>query len=291
MGIKGGGGAPAAPEISTVESPFKNTGAYRVRVGGFSQGDAWNKRGRQYIGSNLSGALMPAYRQSLAGINNNQSFLNQSPDQQYQNMLDGKNAYYNTQKAALDRQFDQTLGSTINRLARTGFSNSTTAGGALATAANDANLRTMATQNAALDYMNNRATQNLTANRGMLQDLYNYQTNPMTLANNNFWQGIGYNMQADLANVQAKNTANQLAWQQQIQQQQQKGSTLGSLLGTGLGLAANFIPGIGPAVSAGIGAATGALGSAIGGGGSASVPYGPSIADMDVSLSGPGSFV
>lgn len=245
------GSKKSKPKVKKVTSPFSGVQSYNVDLPGIASGSSSISGGQQ----KTTGALSDPFQKSLDLSNqvyqNNSNYLNRSPDQQYNDLLSGNNAYYNAQKAVFDRNITAQQSALQKRYSRAGLENATTTGAAQATLNNDAALMDSQLQNNALAYQNQQAIQNAASGLQGVNQYSNIAFMPAQLSNQNLYAGNNANLQASMFNAQAQNQANMAEYQQG--QSNPWAAALGQALGVGtnLALAAAGVPVFGGGGSSG----------------------------------------
>lgn len=272
----GGKKAPSAPKVEKVKSPFAKVKNYSLNIDGIGSSAAGINGNTQSTTTSLAPGLQQANMTAQQGLNSNLQYLNQSPDQAYQELLAGGNSYYNQGKMQLDRSLQGNISDLNQRFAMNGLDNSTVRGSLLSNQLSDSNLRDAALQNESLNFLNARALGNMQANQGLIGGLANISGGLASGAQSQFQYGTGTNVAIDQANAQAQNQANQMAYQQAVAEANKPGvwGTLANIGGTlaGAALGGPIGASLGGAITRGVGG----LFSGSGGASSLATPYNPS---------------
>lgn len=207
------------------------------------------------------------------GVESNLSFLQQTPQQQYDQAVGGNNPLYNILMENTNRAREQALGRSLVDYNNMGTANSTTAGSAQGTILNDAIMQGNQNLLNAINFSNETGRANLGANLNSLGSMANLLYPTMSLGNANAMQAWGQRDATAMANANAQNAANLQHAQAMNQYNQQRASSLGGMIGGGIGLlgSAALAPFTG---GASLMAAPGMMSNMFGGGGG-SVPYIP----------------
>jgi hypothetical protein len=232
------------------QSQFSGVNNYTVGLDGF--GNSTSNKNGDTISTNTSfSPQMQGLQQgAYTGLQNNQNFLNQSPTQQYQDLLAGNNPFYNAMHAQNMLNNQNQYNDLQSRMSQSGMENSTTMGGFAGQQARDANLLDLTTQAQALDQQNQLAGQNFGINSGMLQQLYGYGSGLQNLSNQDLMQGFQNADQTAMFNAQQRSSADQFNAQQQAQAAARQQALWGNIAGAGLSLAAIPLAGaFGPAAA------------------------------------------
>lgn len=238
-------GKPKTSKAKTkqAQSVYQGIDSFNVNLDGFANANATRVPGQALnMSSSLSPGLGRARDLSTEGLNNNLSFINQSPTQQLQDLNAGNNSLYNLQSELNRRLGDTQLGQAQSRFSSNGLENSTVRGAFEGQLATDARLQDLATRNASLDYQNTQARNNIATQNQTLGNLANIQMLPLQMAQqnalaafNNVDQTSQFNAgQSNQASMFNAGQSNQAAQQAAANQQ----SLIGNLIGAGASLAA-----------------------------------------------------
>lgn len=184
----------------------------------------------------LADFLQPIPELAGRGAQDNLSYLQRTPQQQYEDATGGNNPLYNILTEQTRRNTDGALGRALVNSQGTGTSNSTTAGAAQGMIFNDALMRSNTDLLNAVNFSNETSRANLGANLNALGSMANLVYPLGSAANANLMQAMGQQdavamqnannqLQANIANTQA---ANQAAMARQ--------QSLGQMIGGGIGM-------------------------------------------------------
>ena len=228
----------------------------------------------------LADFLQPIPTQAGQGIQSNLAFLQQTPQQQYEQATGGQNPLYNVLQEQSRRGMESALGRSLVDAQGTGTTNSTTAGAARGTILNDAIMRANSDLLNAISFSNQQAQANVNTGLDTLGSLANLTYPLGSAANGDLVKALGQQDTIALANAQSRLQADTKNAELMQQYEQQKAKSLGgmlggagSLIGTGLGALLAVPTGglslLGGAALGGAlgGGAGGLLGGAFGGGG------------------------
>lgn len=244
-------------------SSFKGVQNYNVGLDGLGSANTSQSGNTVTTNSQLSPGLQPIQSQAIQGLSGNQQYLNQTPDQQYHNLVAGQNPYYNALKAQSDLNYQNQYNALQNRFSSNGLVNSTAFGAFAGQQARDANLVDTANQVSALEQQNQTAQNNAALHANVLNQLAGYQSGLGQLTNQDLFAGNTAQDQISLANAQLSQDAAKYNSQAAAQRSAATGSLIGNILGTVGSIAAipftggtsalGLIPSLGGAASQGFG--------------------------------------
>src|ERR1700685_1244383 len=231
MGFLSGSASPTlAQSNSTGIGRNQDVNAFGSSVTGINKDSLGNPY--EVNDFSFSQPLQSEFNNSNNLINNNASYLSQSPSQQYATLQAGGNPYYNALNSQSQLNYQNSLGQAINQANLNGLTNSSTYGNTLGNLA--ANQQNIMNQNAvsALNQGQTYAGQNLQLGQGLQSALYGY-ANPMQTQTGNTMQNL---LQEQDQNQQFNAQEQTQASEQNAQLQAQGLGSLAALGGT-LGLA------------------------------------------------------
>jgi hypothetical protein len=194
----------SAVKPTTSTSQFKGLDNFVVNLDGLATGSAQRGNdGRTLVTqSQLAGPLQGLQSLSLQGLNHQLGAIHQSPEQQYTQLLQGLNPYYNLAQASNQREATNALTEAQGRFSRNGLENSTVRGAYEAQLANDALLRDLTARNEAMNQANEQARLNAKSFESVFSDLAAIQQAPAQLANDNLLSAFGQVDKVNEANAQ-----------------------------------------------------------------------------------------
>jgi hypothetical protein len=240
--------AQSAPAPTPIQSPYAGIQNYSVNLDGLSNSVTGKNDGNLNSFSFLAPGLKQAQDTATTGLNSGLSYLSRSPQSRLQDLASGNNDYYNLSRILANKDYATNIADTNQNLSSRGLQDSTTAGAYLGTLANTQLERDLQNKIASLDYLDQKASNDVNINSGVIGQMANIQALPLqqTIQEHQVGYGsIDQNNQfnANLAQQNAQFNAQQAQQAAQInaQIQQQRAQSLsglgGNLVGGALSLA------------------------------------------------------
>lgn len=229
-----------APKVSApapVQSVFDPVRTYTVDLGPFGSSSSTISGGTQSTTFNPSPEFRTLQSNTMSGLTGQQTNLSRPVEAQYQDIVNGNNAFYNAQAAANRANYQEQSDSLQQALNQRGLQNSTVLGAFAGQQARDANLIDAQLRAQTLESQNAVNLANAGFNSQLMNQLFNMANVPTQTANTNLFTGSNAVDQARLFNAQQQQqaaiaNANLQAQYDQLAAQQ-RSSMMGSLIGLG----------------------------------------------------------
>lgn len=240
-------------EPKEVQSQFSGINNTTVDLDGFGRAISTRDGNTIRSSTELDQDVRNIIGSAQRGLNSTLNFIGRSPADQFFELRNGLNPFFNQQRDTIDRAFDNLTSQARSNFSSRGLGGSTVRGAFEGQLEGERQRSLIAAQQQALANQNQIANQNAAIQSSVLSQILSGQTAPISLASNNLNTALG---STDLVNLRNA----------QIQAQNQRRSLLPGIIGAGLTLGSALIPG-GAAVAPAIGALGSAAASGIGGGG------------------------
>lgn len=189
-------------------SPFSKVSNFTVDYGDFGKANSSLSRGGIQSTYTPSSQIKGLQDATLQGLQSNLNYISQSPEGQYLDLLRGQNPYYNLSRYSLEQDVSDRTSQALKDFSRRGLDNSTTAGSFQAQLANQASIRDLFNQTSAMDYLNTRASNNVSTNQRMLDSLTSLAQIPTAMTNSNLYNAFADQSTTSRFNADQQNRIN-----------------------------------------------------------------------------------
>lgn len=220
-------------KASTATTPFSGVNNYNYNVDGVGSANSSKANGAISTNVTPSSGMADQLSSSNNIINTANQTLSKPLDQQYQDINNGNNAYYNSMAAQNALTNQQSMSNATARYSNNGLEDSTARGAFEGQLASGAGVTDLQTRQAAQDYQNQQALSSGAYAGGLQNNIFNYLNQMGQTSNANLntgFQNVNQNNQFNAGQTQQASSQNaQIALQEQQMRNQLIGNAIGAV--------------------------------------------------------------